>query len=1391
MRLMRHILLLAALTLLGAAPALAQSGETTEERDDRGILQAFLEDNLSDAGRQVRITGFAGALSSTATLDELTIADDTGVWITLRDVTLSWTRTALLAGRLEVDELSAGEIILARLPESGDSLPSPEATPFALPELPVSVAIDQIEAKKVTLGKAVIGQEVKLSLTGALQLAGGNGEGTLEVMRLDRKRDALSLTGSYSNTSRVLDVDIALHEARDGLVSSLLNLPGTPSIALIIKGNAPISDYVAKVQLETDGAPRLGGEISVQSAMPEQQPAPEGTDETGAKPVTGLVRFSADISGDMAPVFAPEYRDFFGSEIALTLRGARLDDGAFRIETLDVQAAALSLQGALDLGPDNWPRHFTLQGQIAAADGTPVLLPMTGPPTRLRRADVTLDYDQSAGDGWQAGISVEEFESDVLTLASGQFNGRGTIRHGEAGDDADGGAKGGIDGTMTLDLRGLAPSDPALARATGPDLRGKMNFAWVDDAPLELSDITLSGADYALAGALTLSGLRSVMDPRVQGQITLEAADLSRFDQLAATSLSGAAQLAISGIITPLDGMFRTEITGKARDLGLGIAQIDPLLAGETDLTLSGARDTTGTRIERLEITSPTTTVTGNGTWKTDASTANVTLSVRDAAVAVPGLSGPLDLTLSARQIGPLWTLQGRGTAPGGARVNADGMITLEDTRPPRISGKLDASADDLTPYSNLAGRALRGGGALSLEGAADLGDGSFDTVVDLRGHDLSIDMAEVDPLLRGQITARSKLARDSAGRITFADLSLGTAQMRATGAGNVLLDGTTARDATLSLSLDADSIAALSALAGRDLRGALQLEVTGSGDLAQGSFDGTLDATGRDLGVGIEMADTALRGTSRAEISAMRDADGLLRIRDARLSTPELTATAKADLRDDGGASSEFSATLRDVGLFAEGFSGPASVTGTAESSGSDWIVDAAVTGTGGTRAQVAGRIAPDVTLDLSVTGVAPLALANRFISPRSLSGVAQFALQVNGPPALSSVSGQISTQDAYLALPVLKLALNQITASLRLDAGRGVIEAASAVSTGGRMTAQGTIVTTPPFETDLRIVLDQVAITDPGLFTTTLQGQITLIGPATGGAKIAGALDLGEVELRVPDGQGAGIAELPGLRHINDSAEVRQTRLLAGLNGDEDPNGNVPDYPLDLLLRAPSRIFVRGRGLDAEMGGRLRLQGSTNAIIPQGQFDLIRGRLDILGKRLNLTEGYLRLQGSFDPFLHLVARTQSGDVEVIIGIDGLASEPEISFTSVPDLPEDEVISHLLFGRDLSRISPFQAVQLAGAVATLAGKGGAGIISSIRGGFDLDDLDVTTNAEGATEARVGKYLSDNLYSEIEVDSTGQSQINLNLELSPSVKARGSFGSDNTTGLGVFFEKDY
>ncbi len=202
------------------------------------------------------------------------------------------------------------------------------------------------------------------------------------------------------------------------------------------------------------------------------------------------------------------------------------------------------------------------------------------------------------------------------------------------------------------------------------------------------------------------------------------------------------------------------------------------------------------------------------------------------------------------------------------------------------------------------------------------------------------------------------------------------------------------------------------------------------------------------------------------------------------------------------------------------------------------------------------------------------------------------------------------------------------------------------------------------------------------------------------------------------------------------------------------------------------------------------VRVQGTTVDMVPSGQFELVRGRLDILGQRLTLDEGSIRLQGDFMPIIRLVAVTDAGEGNVLVVVEGPINEPDISFLSQPELPEDEVLARLLFGRGVDEISPLQAAQLASAVAQLAGRG-PGITEQLRQSIGLDDLDLTTSEDGGAAVRAGKYLSENIYTDIVVDSEGETQLNLNLDVTSSFTVRGGVDNDGDTSLGIFFERDY
>jgi translocation and assembly module TamB len=301
-------------------------------------------------------------------------------------------------------------------------------------------------------------------------------------------------------------------------------------------------------------------------------------------------------------------------------------------------------------------------------------------------------------------------------------------------------------------------------------------------------------------------------------------------------------------------------------------------------------------------------------------------------------------------------------------------------------------------------------------------------------------------------------------------------------------------------------------------------------------------------------------------------------------------------------------------------------------------------------------------------------------------------------------------------------------------------------------------------------------------------------LRGPLQGGALLSGALSLSETEIRVPASGFSSAAALMDIAHAREPAAVRETRRKAGLLGEAGGNGGrdqVRPIALDVTISAPSQVFIRGRGIDAELGGSLRLLGTTETVLPSGSFELIRGRLDILGRRLVLSRADLTLEGSLIPQISVAASTENDGITSTVTVEGPANDPVVTFASSPELPQEEVLAQLLFGRGLDKISALQAAQLANAVAVLAGRSGEGVVGNLRRSFGLDDLDITTTEDGSAALKAGKYLSENIYTEIEIDQEGKSQINLNLDLREGVTVKGRVGADGETGIGVFLEKDY
>ena len=218
-----------------------------------------------------------------------------------------------------------------------------------------------------------------------------------------------------------------------------------------------------------------------------------------------------------------------------------------------------------------------------------------------------------------------------------------------------------------------------------------------------------------------------------------------------------------------------------------------------------------------------------------------------------------------------------------------------------------------------------------------------------------------------------------------------------------------------------------------------------------------------------------------------------------------------------------------------------------------------------------------------------------------------------------------------------------------------------------------------------------------------------------------------------------------------------------------------------------------MQGRGLDAELGGALRLTGSSAAPQAVGEFTMRRGRLSLLGRRLTFTRGILTFSGSLVPYLDMAAELKASDATAMVIVSGPANNPKFSFTSTPALPEDEVLARLIFGRAMSNLSPLQIAQLADAASQLAGGGGStSLLNSLRDKLGVDDVDIRTNEDGSTAVSVGKYLNDRTYLTIEKgDKAGSGKAAIDLNVGRGIKLRGEASDGGEAKGGIFFEKEY
>ena len=1389
-RILFYALLVAVAGLAGAAVVL-----TTTERG-RDNLAGLISDMASTDDAKVVIRGLDGIWSGKLKIDHVVLEDRQGPWLMLRHVAVDWSPFALISRTFLAERIAVERIEAARAPVS-----DPDEKPRAGGgfSLPVSIDIRDIELPQIALGEALAGAGIaELATEGRVRAerAPLAVEAELSAERRDGHEGKVSAQVRFLPDDNRLDLDIRAAEPAGGIIANLLQLPDAPPVNISLSGNGALSDWTGRGTFHAGG--ELVTEVFAHHAFIDKESRDSGS----------RVELRGD--GDFARFVPARLKPLLAGRAHFDLAGSRDAERGITIETATVDTAVLRgvARGSINpAGATDFSLEFTSAGPTVplglGSEESPIDIELESASVRAFGEGTAPMLDIGAK---LASVATRDMRVDNIALAlhSDGFNidSRSGPISGTASADKIGFDNSTIAPLIAGHITALVEGDIAgdtltigkgeiASEAMRGGFDGRVSLA---DGSIELN-VKADAASAALpAAARPALGERTTLSVAVRrddkGNVSADKLEL----------LSG--PLSAKGKATLTDGVVSAELDGVLAEIAplagqasgavaLALKASGPLLGPDVAATLTSDRIVVADR----EITALKLDATARADVANPAADVKLT-----GTVAGEKLQGEAKLTAEGGQK----RLQGLSVTLGQNRIAGD--LVLDDKFLPE--GRVGFELPDLGPLAALALEKIEGAldGSVVFSKAAGMpqmavkAESAGLTRGDLMVRNARIDALVADyaeaPAVSGTIKADAVTSGGTA--VTDVDIDLkqeggwtafsGGATVKdipARAAGRVkVADGATTVELQSGQAVFKGvraTIAEPSTIIVKDGRTALERLVIGLGGgraVVSGSVADALAIKADLAAVPVSIADNFAAGLNAAgTVSGTVNVVG-----------PASAPVVKYDIR----ASNLELAQTRSAGLGGLGIASSGTFAGNRLDFTSTITEGSGLSMRGGGSVTTQGT--PNLSLDFS--GDMPFAFLNRRIAEQglSLAGTAAVAVQVRGPASAPAISGTVRSSGARFVAANAGLAVNDIALDVSMGNGVATINRlAGTLSSGGALSVGGTVGIRPDsgFPADISVRLADGRYTDGHIVTANLSGDLAIKGPLATSPVLSGVINLARTVITVPTKLPSSLSELD-VRHKNAPAAVRRQdqalRPPAPSGG-----GSGGGMGLDLTVNAPHSIFVQGRGVDAELGGNIRLTGPAGSPQAVGSFALRRGRLEILGKRLNFTQGTLTFSGSTVPYLNLTAESRAADATVTVTVTGEATNPRFVFSSVPALPEDEVLARLIFGRSMSSLSPLQIAQLAEAAAQLAGVGGStSLLQNLRNAIGVDDLDVVTDEQGGTSVQAGKYLNDRTYLTIQQgEKPGSGKVRIDLDVGRGVKLRGEASDAGEAKGGIFFEKEY
>jgi autotransporter translocation and assembly factor TamB len=1421
-------------------------------------LAAEIARQVSTPGEmQVAIGRLDGDLFSRIELFDVAASDAGGVWMSVGSAKVDWQPFDLLRGSLTLDRVEIRHAALQRLPEAVPTEKEPTLAEQldALRALP-AIRIAGLSIEDLTLGEAVLGQRAVLRATGRVDTeAAAQVRGGLSVQRVDGGTGSLALKGEYRALDDWLALDVALSEPSGGLIARALDIPGLPPLQAEGKGSGALADWRGTIALSFERAASLNADVSVRHGkttgfgIAGAATIPTGNGNLLRHIVSGAHKFRVEgtygpedvVSLSQASWTAPDLNlaasgNLALEDLALDARVSlwttantplRLAPDGATVGALSAEATASGRLPAPELRLNfDADKVFIPNVLTANADGILAFKPDSRESGRID-GTVALNGVAWAGEpllqsllgsevALQVGAAVDDRRSELrvesahLNTPSGHLSGSGLFNWSSG------------DGTVkaTLAVPDLAPFRPAI----GVPLSGRADVSL--DAAMRAFGASATAALSGKAAGMTLGS-------------ALADAVLARDADIGATLSLADGKVAVKQVVAK-SGAFEAQLDGTLDTTSRAVAgtyRVD-IGGGKPILVADGVAAECACRASgKVQGTLDSLGMTGDAALRS-LRLQNVALRTLTAEYDAAKLTGDPSGSIRLKAATPV----GDASAQAKYAFERD-RLRLKDLQAnagtARLRGTLDLPLTDAPVAGDLAIGIARLQPWLAAAGME--GEGKADAQIKMRaeGKRQAIDGTakitglsfrtgpEAAPIAAELVTLDATTRDLLAGSGNKIDVGIDKGSM---GAAKLQRIAATAQgslaQAKLSLSakgdwngpLAVDAAADYAEKAGRRSLDLATLQATAAGikiALRQPLRIAWSDAELRADGLALDVGEARLTGAIR---TGERDADIALDV--ARVPLKLIDRFTPLGL--DGQA--EASLSLKGAWPEPQGklslaiprlrFKGEPDAPTMKVVLDGDWrsgrlTLDGKID---------AGRGAPSVvegsfplrldgpTWNFSMPRQQPVSGSLRWsgetatlwrfvpLSEHLLRGPGKVDIKLVGTLAQPALEGSVSLARGYYE----SLEFGTVLRALNLDIafeGRQLRIARLTANDGGegKLVGSGQVALDPDggFPFDLSARLDKLTVIRRDDVQASASGTAKLNGSASK-AKIQSDITTDQVEIRVLDRLPPEVASL-------DVVEIGRGGKLPPPRKTEAAVAPTPfDLELGIQIAMPRRVFVRGRGIDSEWKGNIRVGGTANKPAIAGYLALVRGQMTVVGKTFHLEDGsvFLPETGEGEPEISVSAVYSARDLTVRAEVEGPVSTPEVTLTSTPAMPKEEIVSHVLFNKSSSNLSVYEAAQLGLALAELTGQGGGGgVMDFVRKTIGVDSLQIesTETSKGTVPVvGAGKYLTDDVYVGVKQGATPESSsVGVEVEVLPNISVESEVRRSGASDVGVKFKLDY